>query len=39
VAECAELRARLGDDPAAWLPAFCGLRLDERLEGEPEASS
>ena len=39
VADCAELRARLGDDPAAWLPAFCGLRLDESLEGEREASS
>lgn len=24
IAECARLRARYGDDPAAWLPYFCG---------------
>jgi type IV secretion system protein VirB4 len=24
VAECAALRAQYGDDPAAWLPHFCG---------------
>jgi type IV secretion system protein VirB4 len=24
VEQCATLRARLGDDPANWLPEFCG---------------
>jgi type IV secretion system protein VirB4 len=24
VAECAALRKQYGDDPAAWLPHFCG---------------
>ncbi|MPR08656.1 VirB4 family type IV secretion/conjugal transfer ATPase [Microvirga tunisiensis] len=27
VAECAALRAQYGDDPAAWLPHFCGWKV------------
>ena len=36
IAECERLCAKHGDDPAAWLEPFCGLRLDEgRVEGKP----
>jgi type IV secretion system protein VirB4 len=24
IEQCAALRAQLGDDPAKWLPVFCG---------------
>ncbi|SDR63428.1 type IV secretion system protein VirB4 [Rhizobiales bacterium GAS113] len=29
VEECARARAKHGDNPAAWLPAFCGIELNE----------
>lgn len=29
VRECEELRARYGDDPAAWLPYFCGWERED----------
>lgn len=29
VKECDELRARYGENPAAWLPVFCGWRIED----------